>query len=42
MSKSDIMKFIESMKFGWDEPTILFYLLNVFEKSGERLEEMDK
>lgn len=26
------------MNFGWDEGTKLFYLINVFEKSGEKLQ----
>ncbi|CAD8163582.1 unnamed protein product [Paramecium pentaurelia] len=37
-NKEDILQMLKQLKINWSEPVLLFYILNLFEKSGQVLE----
>ncbi|CAD8175104.1 unnamed protein product [Paramecium octaurelia] len=37
-NKEDVAQMIKCLKINWSEPVLLFYILNLFEKSGQVLE----
>ncbi|CAK80531.1 unnamed protein product (macronuclear) [Paramecium tetraurelia] len=37
-NKEDVIQMIKCLKINWSEPVLLFYILNIFEKSGQVLE----